>query len=667
MLSLALLCLAAPSVPDVVMGPDTSDRALRVDAPISRVTVFADRARVTRRGSTVFPKGASAIALPDVIGAAFVDSIRVSVDGAKVLRVESAPVLRERFGIESAEKLLKEIEAVDAEIQRREARQSIEQQEISSLAALVPSGPVSEADRDGRALLAIKPEAWLESQRVLGERRARAAERARAIQVELEKLWERRQRLVEEIGRQDLGGFTDRKYEVVALVAAEREAKGAIELEYFVPAASWTPAYAVSYDSSKSEVELSISGRVTQATGEPWQDVKMELSTAVPGLGIAVPELLTWTLGEKRDFLPIARPKNPPPPPPPIVLPVVRPRPADLDRANRLALLKEQLRRVVQGGPAAGELGFEESTKAAPEKKIAASRPPPPPPPRPRAAAPSARAPREDAPMAMPSVAEESERDYGSSVLSTQMAYETTVASQSDTRRTSMGLHDPADFGPPPGGPLVDPGLLSLPGGFEHVFVSPATVDVSSAGELVRVPLEVERLSVETFYEATPSISTIAYLRAKVRNKGARPLLAGPVEIFVGRDFAGDGRIDTTGPGGLIELPLGADEDVRLLRRVVPKTQTEGFLSKSDVTTYSIEIDVGNYKKKPISVVIHDQIPKTTHEDIEVKLLDAEPRPFETSAEGIMSFRVEVAPSKTRTIKLRYQIARPRDWQLYQR
>ncbi|MBI4820425.1 MAG: mucoidy inhibitor MuiA family protein [Deltaproteobacteria bacterium] len=677
MFAVTLLCLAAnPDVPNVALGPESAENALRVDAPVARVTVFADRARVTRRGTVSFPRGVTTLGLPDVIGAAFVDSIRVTVEGAKVIRVESAPVLRERFGIESAEKLLKEIEALDVEIDRAEARQALEQREIATLSSISPAMPVPEAGREGRPLMVLKPEAWLESQRVLSERRARSAERSRQTQDELEKLGEKRARLVEEVSRQDLGGFTDRKIAVLVLVDAPREGRGEVELEYFVPAAKWTPAYSVIYDASKGEVELKIAGNVSQASGESWKDVAIELSTAVPGVGIAMPELLTWTLGEKRDFLPVARPLTGPRPQPPVPGPIVSPRAEETARALRLSLLRERLAVLAQGRAAAAQHGAEFKKKTMIDfegaeisgelsrpsagyrqnrarPSVASPRPSAPPPPAPPSMAPAA-------------TIDDAISSYGS-VMTLSVAAESSSQQSMYTRQTSMGLHDPADFGTPSLGPVVDPGLLGLPGGFEYVFKSPASIDVASTGEFVRVPLETERFTVDTFYEATPSISPVAYLRAKVKNRGTRPILAGPAEIFVGRDFAGEGQIATTGPGGQIELPLGADEDIKLLRRVVPKTETEGFLSKSDVTTYSVEIDVASSKRKPISIVVRDQVPKSRMEDIDVKFLGADPAPFETTAEGVMSFRVELAPAKTRTIKLRYQISRPRDWQLYQR
>jgi uncharacterized protein (TIGR02231 family) len=204
-------------------------------------------------------------------------------------------------------------------------------------------------------------------------------------------------------------------------------------------------------------------------------------------------------------------------------------------------------------------------------------------------------------------------------------------------------------------------------GGLDYTFPSPASATVPSTGEQLRVPLASESYPVETYYEATPSLKKTAYLKARVTNRGERPILQGPANIFVGRDFTGQGVLKTTGRGGTIELPLGADENIRVLYQVVPKTVTEGLISKDEVTTYTVTIELGNYKKKKISLHVVDQIPKTRNEDIEIERGKMKPKPYKgPDADGIMRWKIDIPAGKTRTIQFSYKITRPADWQLFQ-
>jgi uncharacterized protein (TIGR02231 family) len=204
-------------------------------------------------------------------------------------------------------------------------------------------------------------------------------------------------------------------------------------------------------------------------------------------------------------------------------------------------------------------------------------------------------------------------------------------------------------------------------GGLDYIYEAPARATIPSLAEDKRVPLAAQSFAAQTFYEATPALDTTAFVRAKVKNGTGRPLLRGPTNIFVGGEFVGQGEIQTTGPGGEIGFALGADENIRLVRTVVPTTVREGVFSKDDVTTYAVTIQIGNYKKQPIAIEVVDQIPKSSHEDVEVELISTAPPPLkEADADGVLRWRLSIPANQTKTISLSYKIGRPADWQLYQ-
>ena len=131
------------------------------------------------------------------------------------------------------------------------------------------------------------------------------------------------------------------------------------------------------------------------------------------------------------------------------------------------------------------------------------------------------------------------------------------------------------DVSTPARGPvLTDPYLPAVSaGGLDYVYQAPTKATIPSSGKQVRIPLASQTFQATAFHEATPALATTAFLRARVRNDGKRPLLRGPATIFGDGELVGVGEIQTTGPGGDIEFPLGADQDVKLVRQVVPSTQ----------------------------------------------------------------------------------------------
>ena len=164
-------------------------------------------------------------------------------------------------------------------------------------------------------------------------------------------------------------------------------------------------------------------------------------------------------------------------------------------------------------------------------------------------------------------------------------------------------------------------------GGLDYVYPAPTAVAVPSTGRQVRVPLAAQTFAAAAFHDATPALAATAFLRARVRNDGKRPLLRGPATIFSDGELVGVGELQTTGPGGDIEFPLGANQDVRLVRQVVPSTKTSGLIMKSEETIYDVQIQIGNYKSRKVIVELRDQVPRSAHDKVEVKVVGIDPAP----------------------------------------
>jgi hypothetical protein len=674
--------VAAEKVPDVTLGPGSADAAQHVDAGIAEVTVFSDRARVRRRGRA--PGGARLVRFPDLPGATFIDTIRVATSAGRIIRVEATPVERERLSIAEAAKLLDQLDAADDQIAAFEDRARLDQWEVDLLTRLAPAAPVSEEKREGRKGPPLDVGSWWHALDFVTGRAGEARARLARVPDERRELAEKRERLVAELDRLNQGGFAQRVVQVVAVLeAAGSGAPADLELEYFLPGARWKPIYDLHFAPARGQVRLETAAVVVQATGEDWQQAALSFSTAIPGRGIDLPELLTWTLGERNEFVPQMRPRTTPPEattfPPPVVVPTR----SDAE-ALQAELVRQRLARAF-GGPSGGEVGAKnkkmERDKAgwdedhdgiADEQDFEPPAAPPPPPPRrfalgrksPLASAPAVRSRSAAAPAMASSRMEEAEVESG-------YAAEAEVSSSSSSYRpptvVALALSEPVSVRRPPS--FGDPYLPAVSaGGLDYVYRAPTPSTLASNGKELRIPLASQTFSAAAFYQATPALATTAFLRARVRNDGKRPLLRGPAAIFSDGELVGQGELETTGPGGNIELPLGADQDIRLVRQVRPTTKTTGLLIKSDETTYDVQIQVGNYKKQPALVEVIDQLPRPARGDVQVKALGSDPAAVgPPDADGVVRWRLELAPGATRTVWFRYLIVRPKDWKLYQR
>jgi uncharacterized protein (TIGR02231 family) len=260
-----------------------------------------------------------------------------------LLRVESAPVQRERISldqvdgfIESLEKLSDEVAVLDGQASRRSTRA------WGSWSAPNPRRrcrrKIGRVD-PGPGLLT---DVWKRAMDFLFDTRGKARERLRALALERQEKVEKIELLQRQIQRLDLGGFSDQRIQVLAIVEVPGGGSQ-VELEYFSTGAFWKPAYDLRFDANQGAVVMDTAGAVTQATGEDWSEVELELSTAIPGQSITLPKLLTWTLGEAKEFIPQVRPKMGRPAPPYFPLPQPMPSRAELERALRTERLAARL------------------------------------------------------------------------------------------------------------------------------------------------------------------------------------------------------------------------------------------------------------------------------------------------------------------------------------
>lgn len=687
--ALVLFSLLAPAVPNVAIGPDVESTAKPVDAPIKTVIVFSDRAKIIRHGVAELGAGVTVLRLPDLPPAVSPTGLVAKVaPPARILRIEAQVVEREALELEQADVLLDKYEGLMDEVRRIDAEATVLNTKLSWLVSLSPAPFVPEAARQGRPLPPLAPDAWAKALKTVADERSAARARWETLALMRRDKVAKLDATRAELARVSPSGGTDTKLRVVVVVESPSAAKAAVDLEYSSQGATWRPAYDLRYTQEDARVTISSYGVVTQATGERWDDVELKLSTAIPNQSIELPKLMTWTLGEAKEWIPQVRAQSAWPPQSPRFAPPAARVSTSLDERRavtmgRLALaLSGAIPQDISGdlsgfdknaeayGGMAGALGSasgasqgvgggvnRSATKAGKMDESRPARPVP-------RIAQRAAAPRE---MVMPGSAPPPPAPPPS-----MMAQSESVSISSDYKKESgaamayrsLGLFEAP---PPEEVRFSDPTLpAALAGGFDYVYLASTKMTVSQEDGEVRAPLGTFSESVDAFYRATPGITDTAFLTATVTNKTGRPFLAGPISLFLGSSFAGDAEMSTTGPGGKLELPMGADEDLRMKRRVIPATETTGIFSKDDVTTYRVEIEAANFKKKTAKVEIVEPLPKTSNEKIAVELVSSRPKAT-PDTDGILRYTLTIAPGKIEKIELVYRVKRPANWQLYQR
>jgi uncharacterized protein (TIGR02231 family) len=206
----------------------------------------------------------------------------------------------------------------------------------------------------------------------------------------------------------------------------------------------------------------------------------------------------------------------------------------------------------------------------------------------------------------------------------------------------------------------------ALAGGYDFVFPSARAESLRSGPELRRVALHSARFPADARLAIYPALRKHAYLVADVTNSSDRPLLQGTANLFVGADLQGQARLTTTAVGEKIELPLGVDEGIQIERNVNLVTRETGVISKDDVTTYEVVIELLNPHSAPMPARVVDQLPLSSEKQVEIKLDRMEPFANLDKVEGSLEWRLTLAPGAKQTVRFTYTVTRPRGAKLHQ-
>lgn len=258
---------------------------------IIAVTVFPDRARVTRAGRVSVQPGVQKLEVSQLPLALVADSVRASGQGtarAKLLGVSTRLEQFTETPAASALELEQKIQAgqdIDSELLARIAVLEKEQKALDGLAAQ------SEMFARGLSLRNRS----LEEQ---GSIFTFLTDRSHALQTEILKTNRERRELAKELDRlrRDLNQTQSArpKQRYVATAEVEVSAAGELEIEltYVVQRAQWKPLYDLRLNGNT--LDITYLAQVAQDTGEEWKDVALTLSTAQPALALVMPELEPW-------------------------------------------------------------------------------------------------------------------------------------------------------------------------------------------------------------------------------------------------------------------------------------------------------------------------------------------------------------------------------------
>jgi len=301
-----VLFLAGLTLPPL---PSSAATATRIQTPstITQVTVYRDRAQITRTASINLKAGSQIIVLEGLPVLLQDDSVRVDAKGTARATITGIEVKR-MFLPQTAEKRAKEIEDELKALEHKVGSLEAKKAGLASQKGFIDSIKVAWSQRISQQLAVGKPTSaeLAEAMGFVGNGMTRVEEQGLTIEQEKRALKEK----IDALRRQKneaTGSYRKEVKTVEVAVETTKEGKLNLDLSGVVNQATWEPSYDVRLAADGSTAQLTYRAQVKQQTGEDWNNVNLTLSTARPASGGAPPVLSPWRVSFYRP-MPIAMP-----------------------------------------------------------------------------------------------------------------------------------------------------------------------------------------------------------------------------------------------------------------------------------------------------------------------------------------------------------------------
>lgn len=295
----------------------TSGQAAEIKPVLSKidvVTVYQDRALVSRIGRITLPVGIHKLSFEGLPYGLDDNSVRVSGDapGAAILDIQiksttSIPPLPDSLQAARRKKIFDKVN--ELEMIRSDNVDKINV--INSQKALLEQIKVQTGGNINEQLKLTRPttEDWQKFVDFVGMNGSK-------LIAEQRKYERMNQELKVKIDSLRLAGGSDvqANSKPVKTVLVELDVTRAGEVEftasYVVRGASWTPTYDLRVQKATKDIQLDYRASIRQNTGEDWNNVAITLSTARPDVGGNQPILGSWYISGSEPPKPMAQRKN---------------------------------------------------------------------------------------------------------------------------------------------------------------------------------------------------------------------------------------------------------------------------------------------------------------------------------------------------------------------
>ena len=592
-----------------------------VTSRVESVTVFLSGAQVTRAARIALPAGETQYRLEKLSPYVDAQSIRVRALGELMIK----SVFYQRNYLDSTQQsaenqaLTTRLEELRRQIAQQEARLAVLEEEEALLIANRTLGGRNESVTTAQ-LEAVA--------NFFRERFTELKQQQTSLRFAIEDLKSEQQRLQQQ--RNGLSAEPEEPSgEIVITVRAEKRETVNLEVSYTVAQAGWYPTYDVRVADVASPVQVLYQANVQQQTGEDWNEVELTFSNANPQQNSTKPTLDPWYL----DFYRPSRIRG--------VAPL----------SNRGLSIGQVRGRVTDGtgSPIPGVNVLVQGTTVGTVTNLDGQY--------------QLALPQNAQSLMFSSVGYASQEVpiYGAAINVTleediqALSEVVVVGYDSELQGRVAGVEvveeKEADQRPVPVSSVVQPTTVS--------FLVDIPYTIPSDGENYTV--EMQDLSIPATYEyfTAPKVSQEVFLTALITDWEVYNLMAGEASIFFEDTFVGRSVLDVDQPNDTLTVSLGQDRGISVSRTRVADYSEKDFFGTTRSEQVGYEIALRSNKAQPVSVVVEDQVPVSTNEQIRVDVEETSSADYNETT-GLLRWSLELPPAETKRLRFGYEVKYPK-------
>ncbi|MEL7645504.1 MAG: DUF4139 domain-containing protein [Anaerolineaceae bacterium] len=264
-----------------------------IASQVQRAAIYRNSARVTRIASVELQKGRTLLEFSDLPAELVLESVRVraaGVPGTKLEGFSSKLVYHEKTTKAEIQALVEAVEGLNQSVLAQQSRIAAVHARIEHLDGLLKETRSFAFGLTNQKLTIAQHFETIAA--VANEREKALAERSK-LQLGLidwQNQFAAKKKELEQVNSQQNTAF----YQIDLPVVMENDGVLNLELSYLQPGCYWEPNY--DFSLQKGKLEILYAASVSQESGENWQDINVELSTAEPRTYAELPEMEAWYL-----------------------------------------------------------------------------------------------------------------------------------------------------------------------------------------------------------------------------------------------------------------------------------------------------------------------------------------------------------------------------------